>query len=223
MITLKDFMEIVDYRITEGSDYQWACFGPTAYRLDSWNGDQNGHTVSVLFDTHSQEVYQVEAFDYSNERAYRMTNPKYKDLYNEECEHRDVIDMAWERDDGTPVRFIELDVEEDFIEKARAIVNGEEYDTRVKISVDLDDDTLFQMMKLAHERDITFNQLVEIALQEAIDHHRMLNDIDMREEYDFSKGRQGPVIQSPPVPPDNFTQEEAREAVKKAKKKQKGK
>lgn len=187
MITLKDFMEIVDYRITEGSDYQWACFGPTAYRLDSWNGDQDGHTVSVLFDTHSQEVYQVEAFDYRNERAYRMTNPKYKDLYNEECEHRDVMDMAWERDDGTPVEYVDLDVEEDFIEKARAIVTGKDYDTRVKISVDLDDDTLFQMMKLAHERDITFNQLVEIALQEAIDQHRMLNDIDMRDEYDFSE------------------------------------
>ena len=32
-------------------------------------------------------------------------------------------------------------------------------------------------MKIAHDRDITFNKLVEIALQEAIDQHRMLNDI----------------------------------------------
>lgn len=214
MITLKDFMEIVDYRITEGSDYQWACFGPTAYRLDSWNGDQDGHTVSVLFDTHSQEVYQVEAFDYSNERAYRMTNPKYKDLYNEECEHRDVMDMAWERDDGTPVEYVDLDVEEDFIEKARAIVNGVEYDTRVKVSVEFTDDELLTYMKMAHDRDMTFNEFVEMALQSAIDSH-------MRNEYDFSKGHRGPVIQSPPFPPDNFTQEEAREAVKKAKKKQK--
>lgn len=187
MITLKDFMEIVDYRITEGSDYQWACFGPTAYRLDSWNGEQDGHTVSILFDTHSQEVYQVEAFDYSNERAYRMTNPKYKDLFKEECEHREVIDMAWERDDGTNVEYVDLDVVEDFVEKARAIVIGEEYDTRVKVPVDFTDEELLMYMKMAHERDMTFNAFVEMALRAAMDEIKLRDSLDMRDEYDFSE------------------------------------
>lgn len=216
MITLKQFMETCGYRITEGSDYGWQCFGYDAYRLDSWNGDQDGHTLSIVFDTKTQTVYQVEAFDYKRERAYRMTNPDFKSAFDAEFENRDILDMAWEKDDGSPVKYIDLEVDQDFLDKAHAICNDQEYDTRVQISVDLDDDTLFQMMKLAHERDITFNQLVEIALQEAIDYHRMLNDIDMREEYDFSKGRRGPVIQDPPVPPDSFTQEEAREAVRKA-------
>ena len=94
MITLKDFMEVVDYRITEGSDYGWQCFGPDAYCLDSWNGDQHGHTVSITFDTRTQEVYQVQAYDYKNTRAYRMTNPDYKADFDAECENRDVLDMA---------------------------------------------------------------------------------------------------------------------------------
>lgn len=197
MITLKDFMEIVDYRITEGSDYQWACFGPTAYRLDSWNGEQDGHTVSILFDTQSQEVYQVEAFDYSNERAYRMTNPKYKELFDEECEHRDVMDVAWERDDGTSVGYVDLDVEEDFIEKASAIVDGEEYDTRVKVPVNFTDEELLTYMKMAHERDMTFNAFVEMALRAAIDEIKLREELDnIRPEYDFSEGEKGPVKQS---------------------------
>lgn len=190
MITLKDFMEVVDYRITEGSDYQWACFGPTAYRLDSWNGEQDGHTVSILFDTHSQEVYQVEAFDYSNERAYRMTNPKYQALFDEECQHREVTDCAWERDDGTPVKFVDLDVVGDFVEKARAIVTGEDYDTRVQVPVEFSDEELLKYMKMAHDRDMTFNEFVETALRAAID------EIQMRDEYDFSAGEQGPVEES---------------------------
>ncbi len=218
MITLKQFMETVDYRITEGSDYQWECFGPNAYCLDSWNGEQDGHTVSIIFDTHDQTVYQVMAYDYSRGHAYRMTNPDYKFGFDDECAGRDIEDMAWERDDGTPVKYVDLEVVEDFLDKTRAIVAGEDYDTRVQIQVDLDDDVLFKMMRLAHERDITFNQLVEIALQEAIDQHHMLND-EPREEYDFSEGRRGPVIQSPPFPATNFTQEEAREAVKKVKNK----
>ena len=51
MITLKEWMEIVDYRITEGSGYQWQCYGPNAYCLDSWNGEQDGHSLSIIFDT----------------------------------------------------------------------------------------------------------------------------------------------------------------------------
>ncbi len=177
MITLKQFMETVGYRITEGSTYGWQCFGPNAYCLDSWNGEQDGHTISIIFDTRDQTVYQATAYDYARERAYRMTNPEFKAAFDTECEDRDILDIAWERDDGSPVKYIDLDVEEDFIEKARAICNGEDYDTRVQIQVEFSDEELLEYMKIAHDRDITFNRLVEIALQEAIDQHRMLNDI----------------------------------------------
>jgi hypothetical protein len=30
MLTVKEWMELVDHRITEGSDYGWMCFGPDA-------------------------------------------------------------------------------------------------------------------------------------------------------------------------------------------------
>jgi hypothetical protein len=70
-----------------------------------------------------------------------------------------------------------LDVDDDFFQKGLAIREGEDYDTRVQIEVNFDDAELLEYMKIAHDRDITFNELVEIALQEAIDQHRMLNDI----------------------------------------------
>jgi hypothetical protein len=49
-----------------------------------------------------------------------------------------------------------------------AIREGEEYDTRIQVPVNFTDEDLLAYMKLAHERDITFNQLVEQALLEAI-------------------------------------------------------
>jgi hypothetical protein len=169
MITLKDFMEVVGYRITEGSDYGWTCFGHNAYTLDSWNGDQEGHTVSIVFDTRTQEVYQALAYDYARERAYRITNPEYKAAFDQEYVNRDILDMAWERDDGTPVKYIDLDVDEDFLDKAYAICNDQEYDTRVQVPVNFTDEELLKYMTIAHERDITFNQLVEEALRSAIE------------------------------------------------------
>lgn len=167
MVTLKEFMEAVGYRITEGSTYGWNCFGSNAYALDSWNGEQDGHSASIVFDTRTQEVYQVTAYDYTRERAYRLINPAYKEAHDKEGSDRDSnISEAWE-----DVEYTDLELASDFIEKLTAIVNEEDYDTRVSVPVDFSDEELLTYMKLAHEQDITFNQLIEQALREAIARH----------------------------------------------------
>jgi hypothetical protein len=167
MITVKEFMELIDYKITEGSGYGWQCFGPNAYRLDSWNGSHDGHSVSIVFDTHTQEVYEASAYDYRNERAYRLINPDYKFAHDDEASGRGVdTNQAWD-----DVNYTDLEVDDEFIQKALAIVAGEDYDTRVQVPVDFTDQELLTYMKIAHERDITFNELVEEALRHAINEY----------------------------------------------------
>ena len=167
MITLKDFMETVDYKVTEGSDYCWNCYGDNAYRLDSWNQDQEGHTVSIVFDTRTHVIYEVSAYDYKRERAYRLINPDFKDAHSEESQDRGVLEnQAWD-----DVDYVDLEIDDDFLEKARAIVADEEYDTRVRVPIDFTDDELLEYMKMAHELDMTFNAFVEMALREAIEQH----------------------------------------------------
>jgi len=169
MITLKDFMQTVDYKITEGSEYCWECFGSDAYSLSYWNQDHNGHSICIIFDTRTHEVYAVEACDYKHERAYRLINPDYKVAYDNEADGRNIrANEAWD-----DVDYVDLDVDDDFIQKALAIIAGEDYDTRVQVPVDFTDEELLTYMKLAHERDITFNQLVEEALRAAIDEYKL--------------------------------------------------
>jgi len=166
MITLKDFMETIQYKITEGSDYGWSCYGPDAHSIDSWNEIQGdgGYTITTVFDKKDQTVYQMEAWDYTNDRCYRWIDPTYIDAYKEECEQRDVdFNNAFDA-----VDFIDLETEEDILEKARAMVAGEDYDTRVSVPLTLDDDQMFELMKSAHEKDVTLNQLVENILREVI-------------------------------------------------------
>lgn len=164
---MQQFMECVNYRVSEGSDFTWDCWGPHAYRLDSWNGNHDGHTITIVFDTKDQTTYSLEAFDYSRDRAYRWIAPAYRDAYTEEARVRGVDDLeAWE-----DVKFVELESLEDFWEKAHAIVDGEDYDTRVQVPLELPDDQLFELMKLAHEKDVTLNQLVEQVLRDAIEQH----------------------------------------------------
>lgn len=168
MITLKQWMEIVNYRVTEGSDYGWQCFGPNVHRLDAWNGEQDGHSHSIVFDTKTQEVYETSVYDYRNSRAYRLINPAWAKKHKKEAKRRDVdYKNAWD-----DVDYIDLDVDEDFLEKARAIEAGEDYDTRVQIEVVFSNEDMLQYMKAAHKLDITFNQFVEKALTVAIEKHK---------------------------------------------------
>lgn len=161
MITLKGFFELVNYRITEGSEYCWNCYGSQAYRLDYWNEDQEGYSVSIVFDTRTQTVYEASVYDYKRDRAYRLVNPNFVEDLRNEAKNRGINNtVAW---DG--VDYVDLETDQDFIKKCEAIVNGEEYDTKVEVPLDIDDDTLFQLMKMAHERDITLNQMVEEILR----------------------------------------------------------
>jgi hypothetical protein len=157
MITLKEYFEIVKYRITEGSDYNG--YGPNNYSLTYWDGDHDGVSLNVVFNTQDQTVILAEVCDYKNQRAYRRINPDYrKDLHDNE---------AWD-----DVVWHDLETDEDWIQKATAIVNYEDYDERVSLPLDIPEDTLTQLFKLAHERDITLNALVEEILWGVIREHR---------------------------------------------------
>jgi hypothetical protein len=174
MITLKEWMELVDYRITEGSDYGWQCYGHNAHMLDSWNGDQDGHSFTVIFDTKNQVVYEVQAHDYVHNRAYRMINEDFQKKAKKEARKRDVSrDQAWD-----DVNYVDIEVDDDFIQKCLAIKAGEDYDTRVNIPLELEDDQMFELMKMAHEQDLTLNEFVEQLLR------RVIEEEELRREFD---------------------------------------
>lgn len=167
MITMQDFMQVVDYRITEGSDYTWTCFGERAkpYSLSAWNQEHDGWSFNITFDTETQEVYMVEACDYKHNRAYRLINPDWLFDYRDYAKkhNEDYADLAW---DG--VNFVDLESDDDWIQKALAIKAGEDYDTRVSIPLDIPEHELMVLFKAAHERDMSFNEFVEQALREAL-------------------------------------------------------
>ena len=167
MITIKEWMELVDYKITEGSDYGWNCYGPYSYTLDSWNGvhGKGGYSFSITFSTKSQKVYEVSVCDYTNDRAYRMINPKFQKKHKKESMERGVnLNEAWNE-----VDYVDLEIDDDFIQKCLAIKAGEEYSTDVSIPLDLPDDLLMFAFKCAHAENMTFNDWMNQMLRNFID------------------------------------------------------
>ena len=167
MITMKEWMELVDYRITEGSDFGWQCYGPNAYHLDSWNGihDAGGFSFCIIFDTKDQTVYEVQVHDYTNQRAYRMINPDFRKKMKKEAKRRDVNrNEAWD-----DVDYVDLEVDDDFIQKCLSIRAGEDYSTDVSVPIDLPDELLMFAFKAAHAENMTFNDWMNQMLKSFVD------------------------------------------------------
>ena len=163
MITMREWLDLVQYKITEGTQYMWTCYGDNAYTLSSWNGihGKGGYSFDIVFDTKTQEVYEVEVCDYTNDRAYRMIHTDYFEKHQAEgCSINIDSNSAWD-----DVKYVNLEVDDDFIEKSLAIVAGNVYDTRIIIDIDLDEDIEIKLMKMAHERDVTLNKMIEIIIR----------------------------------------------------------
>ena len=166
MITIKEFLECINYSITDGEQFQWSCFGPNARYLEYCNNKHDDSiAVLAIFDTVDQTVYQIEAWDSGRNREYRWIDPDYREAHRLEAVNRDTDPE--ESYDGK--KFIEIEVEEDIIEKATAVYKGTDYDSRITISIELTNEEKLLLMEQAHERDITVNQYVEYILQREID------------------------------------------------------
>lgn len=169
MITLKEYLEAIDFKITGGSEYQWRCFGDKARYLDSADNEGLGdYSISAIFDSVDQTVYSIELWDYVNDREYRWINPMFVPAHMDACIQHNVD--VHESCDGR--NFVELDLASDILEKISKVVAGEPYDERVQIQVDMSEEDMLQYMKLAHSMDITFNELVEQALRQEIDRRK---------------------------------------------------
>ena len=158
MVTLEKWMNIVNFRISEGSEYTEAIFGGPLFCLDSWDRHPINSSTTIVINTRTQQICQVTVCDYQNNRAYRLLNEAFR------APSVEIDRTAWD-----DIEYVDLESDDDFIEKMTAILNNEPYDTRVSIPITLEDDELFNLMMIAHSMDLTFNQLVEHALAQAIE------------------------------------------------------
>ena len=166
---LSEINNTFQHRITDGSEYLWHCYGNNVRSIDYTSKYAHGY---VIFDTVTQRVYEVNvspAFgawgtDEHEPKPYRYIDPDYRVSHDAEAKDRHVdANQAWD-----DVMWVDLETEEDFIEKATAMFNGEKFDTRIQVPIDLDNDTMLKLAMEAHKRDITLNQMIEEILRELI-------------------------------------------------------
>ena len=94
-----------------------------------------------------------------------MINPDYIKKQGKEAKARDVNpNEAW-----SEVDYVDLEVDDDFIQKCLAIKAGEYYSTDITVPIELDNDSILQAALAAHERGITLNAYINMALADLVE------------------------------------------------------
>ena len=170
---LSEVNEAFQHKITSGGEYGWNCYGTNTWSIEYSSKYAYGY---VIFDTVDQKVYEVnvspvaDAWSAGKEpKPYRYIDHDYRTSHNTEAEDRHVDpNVAWD-----DVMWVDLETEEDFIDKASKMFVGQNFDTRIVVPLDLDNETILKLSMEAHKRDITLNQMVEELLRNMIAEHEL--------------------------------------------------
>lgn len=156
MIKLHNFLNVIGYEV-HGKDFiPGTPYGDMVAEVERGT---DSYWLTCTFDVVSQEVFDIVAEDYINNNYYRWIHEDFREAQSGK--------PHW----AGKSSYTELEVAEDILEKADAMVEGRDYDTRVTVPVDLTDKEFLEYAKLAHKLDITFNQLVEQAVRHALEKH----------------------------------------------------
>lgn len=164
-MNVKDVCESLDFKIVGGSEYQWYSFGENCRWLDFET--EYGYT-NIVYDTKTQVVYEAESTDIDGKYNYKFIKPSMLHNYLSEADSKNVnVYRAYDNVDYTM-----LEDENDFLDKAKQIMNGKQVDTRISVPLNLDDFELLELCLEAHKRDVTLNKMVEIILQDIVDKNK---------------------------------------------------
>ena len=140
---IEHFLQAVNYQINESSNFLWRCFGDDVKLLDTVVSDE-GVSASCTFHPTTRKVFSIELWC---EEKYTWIDPEFLELYEEEYLKR-----------GFTLDDIVLPLE-DILTKIRQAFGTE----TEALDVNIDPELHLELFKLAHERDISFNEyIVEI-------------------------------------------------------------
>jgi hypothetical protein len=89
---LKDFLKSTKYKINDGFEYLWSCYGENVFSIGRESCVRGKFTYSTgcIFDTKTQNVYEVNFWDYKKRKVFRWIKKSYLKKYKAEARSRNV-------------------------------------------------------------------------------------------------------------------------------------
>lgn len=158
---LKHLNEAFDHKITGGSDSLWQCY-PNGRYIDYASEYAE---ISAVFNSQTGQVYEIECYPLvTSGEFYRWVDPIVNQAVLDEYSTRG-LDPSKAIDDD---KWVDLETEEDILEKSKAVFNNLPYDKRISVPLILSEAELSKLMLIAHHSDVTLNQLVTSILEDTI-------------------------------------------------------
>ena len=79
---VQEVIQAANFQIIEGSPFLWKCFGKNARYLDFGETPEKNNSVSCIFDTKNQTVYEISI--YLENKTFRWIHPKYIKAFQDE-------------------------------------------------------------------------------------------------------------------------------------------
>lgn len=163
---MEAYIKAIRYKITNGEEFLWECYGPNARYLESSDDDYH---ISAIFDTETAQIYESSiSSTYSGDIRYRWIDLNYIEACKAEATSRGVDWMDFS--DGQPWHM--TDDFDDIIDKISKIPYGEEYDRRVVLTLDLEEDVKEMIETAAALQGITIDEFIERALKAVIEEEK---------------------------------------------------
>lgn len=120
-ITLQDYLDIIDYKICDGSNFEWKCYGPNSYIYTKTKYSPNAwdYELTIIFDTKDKTVYELEFSEYSTDLYAKWYNPVFKEAHMDEFKVKQ--ELYGFSDDDVAVDF--TDRTDDFIKLVKETIN----------------------------------------------------------------------------------------------------
>lgn len=167
MIYLNTFLSLIQFEITDSSKYLWKSFGPNARYLDN---ETEVYSLSCVFDTKTQEIYLLSfSLNAQNSPTYHWVPPSHYQAYIQE--HIDNNLDYTKHDDECPI--IYCDTVQNFINTVHINTDLPKQET---VSIELDTDLILALTKIAMEKNITLDTLINNILRDFIEHEEKLKN-----------------------------------------------
>lgn len=153
---LEDILPLIDYSISEATSYLWPCFGNHC-RLWSFVDCEGRDFGSCVVNECGQILLISFSFvDNSKYSAYYWLEPKYRQVYLDECKVRQIDPDKYT--DG--ILAIELEESQDVFEKISAIYKLAPFDKSILLSIELSTKHFDALNELALKNGLTLEQQI---------------------------------------------------------------
>jgi hypothetical protein len=156
---LKKILKLFDYRISEGGQFLWKCFGDNVWTLDFNSPDDYRNGVSVTYDTVTTKVYYLSFSCAVGDTSYIWVDPDYEVAYGKERKARNI--------ESTDCQCYS---KESFLTMALDAYKGKtpDFDLSLDVDLNLDQDDYQVLLIMAKQRGMTFDELVNEVFEDAL-------------------------------------------------------